>query len=308
MLHCSCALRACPTHSASAPAGTLVVTVVDTTGAVLPGATVKVAGIEAANKSAAIAPVIATADGIATIQRLAPGRYSVQAEFAGFETRMLPDVRIRGGNNKQVLMLPIEGHKETVLVGQDKQAAAADPRGNSFGTQLTREQLDALSDDPEVLRQQLQDMAGPGAVFKIDSFEGGALPTKAQIRSIRISRDQFAAEYHNAGGVSIEIITQPGLGPLRMNVGYRLRGDNLSGRSPFTPERGPEQFRTLFLGGGGTLIKNKSSFNIFFNGADSVRNAEHQRRARRRPDPLRSDAVALAAPRTSTSTPTSTTR
>jgi Carboxypeptidase regulatory-like domain len=254
---------------AAAQAGTLVVTVVDTTGAVLPGATVKVVGLEPANKSAAIAPVIATADGIATIQKLAPGRYSVQAEFSGFETRMLPDVRIRGGNNKQVLMLPIEGRKETVLVGQDKQAAAADPRGNSFGTQLTREQLDALSDDPDLLRQQLQDMAGPGAVFKIDSFEGGALPTKAQIRSIRISRDQFAAEYHNAGGVSIEIITQPGLGPLRMNVGYRFRGDNLSGTSPFTPERGPEQFQTLFLGGGGTLIKNKSSFNIFFNGADS---------------------------------------
>ena len=125
-----------------------------------------------------VAPATAATDGVATIAQLAPGRYAVKAEFAGFETRMLPDVRVRNGNNKQVLMLPIEGHKETVLVGQDKQAAAADPRGTSFGTQLTREQLDALSDDPDVLRQQLQDMAGPGAVIKIDSFEGGALPTE----------------------------------------------------------------------------------------------------------------------------------
>lgn len=252
-----------------APTGTLVVTVVDSTGAVLPGAIVKVAGIEAGNKSAAIEPATATADGIATVPKLAPGRYSVQAEFSGFETRMLPDVRVRGGNNKQVVMLPIEGHKETVLVGQDKQAAASARDGSSFGTTLTREQLEALSDDPDVLRQQLQDMAGPGAVIKIDSFEGGALPTKAQIRSIRISRDQFAAEYHNAGGVSIEIITQPGLGPVRMNFGYRHRGDALTGRSPFTPVRGPESFKTLFIGGGGTLIKNKSSFNVFFNGTDS---------------------------------------
>ena len=133
-------------------------------------------------------------------------------------------------------------------VGQDKQAAAADPRGASFGTTLTREQLEALSDDPEVLRQQLQDMAGPGAVIKVDSFEGGALPSKSQIRSIRISRDQFAAEHHAAGGVNIEIITQPGLGPLRMNFGYRQLGDGLSGRSPFTPVRGPEQNRDLFVG------------------------------------------------------------
>ena len=126
-----------------------------------------------------------------------------------------------------------------------------------------------MSDDPDVLRQQLQDMAGPGAVIKVDSFEGGALPNKSQIRSIRISRDQFAAEHHAAGGINIEIITQPGLGPIRMNFGARFRGDRLTGRSPFVPDRGPEQNRNLFVGGGGTLVKNKASFNIFFNGTDS---------------------------------------
>ena len=252
-----------------AAAATLAVTVVDSTGAVLPGATVTVAGIEATNTAARIEPVKAGADGVATVLRLAPGRYAIQAEFAGFDTRRLPDIRVRNGANKQVVMLPIAGHKEAITVGQDRQTAAVDPRGTSFGTTLTREQLDALSDDPEVLRQQLQDMAGPGAVIKVDSFEGGALPAKAQIRSIRISRDQFAAEHHAAGGINIEIITQPGLGPIRMNFGARVRSDGLTGRSPFTPVRGPEQFRTVFVGGGGTLIKNKSSFNMFFNGTDS---------------------------------------
>src|SRR6266566_2674280 len=85
-------------------------------------------------------------------------------------------------------------------------------RPRSTGSEST---IEALSDDPVQLQQQLQDMAGPGAVIRIDGFEGGALPAKAQIRSIRISRDQFAAEYHSAGGVSIEIITQPGIGPVR---------------------------------------------------------------------------------------------
>ena len=82
----------------------------------------------------------------------------------------------------------------------------------SFGTVLTRDEIEALSDDPATLQQQLQDMAGPGAVIRIDGFEGGALPAKAQIRSIRISRDQFAAEYHNAGGVFIADEGQPGFG------------------------------------------------------------------------------------------------
>jgi hypothetical protein len=248
----------------SGAGGTLVVTIVDSTGAVLPGATVTVTGIEAANKAATIEPVKASDQGIATIPKLAPGRYAVTAEFAGFETRMLPDVRVRNGSNKQVLMLPIEGHKEAVQVGVDKQAAAADPRGPSFGSTLTREQLEALSDDPDILRQQLQDMAGPGAVIKVDSFEGGALPSKSQIRSIRISRDQFAAEFHAAGGINVEIITQPGSGPLRIGLNYRMIGDRFGGRSPFTPERGPEADRNVGVNGGGTLIRNKSSFNFFF--------------------------------------------
>jgi hypothetical protein len=260
-----------PAPAGGAGNGTLVVTVVDTTGAVLPGATVTVTSIEANIKAGVIAPVQAATDGTATIAKIAPGRYAVKAEFAGFETRTIPDVRIRNGNNKQVMMLPIEGHKETVLVGQDKQAAAADPRGPSFGSVLTREQLDQLSDDPDILRQQLQDMAGPGAVIKVDSFEGGALPSKSQIRSIRISRDQFAAEFHAAGGINVEIITQPGAGPFRMGLNYRMVGDSLSGRSPFTPERGPESDRNIGINGGGTLIKNKSSYNFFIsNTARSV--------------------------------------
>jgi hypothetical protein len=95
---------------APAQGATLVVTVVDSTGAVLPGATVTVSGLDPANKAAAVEPAKANEQGAATIVKLAPGRYSIKAEFAGFETRMLPEVRIRNGNNKQALMLPIEGH------------------------------------------------------------------------------------------------------------------------------------------------------------------------------------------------------
>src|SRR4029077_750495 len=101
--------------------------------------------------------------------------------------------------------------------------------------------------------------AGPGAIIRVDSFEGGALPAKAQIRSIRISRDQFAAENHSAGGVTIDIITQPGQGPVRYNTNFRFRNDALSERSPFVPVRGPEQNVNYGFGMGGALIKDKSS-------------------------------------------------
>ena len=259
------------THAAFAQTprtATLQVTVVDPSGAVIANAMVTVAGAEDSTRAQTPAPIQTSAQGVASLPGLPPGRYSVRAEFPGFDTKTLPDVRVRAGDNKQVLLLPIAGLQDSVTVERDKQEAAAD-RGTTFGTTLTREQLEALSDDPDVLRQQLQDMAGPGAIIKVDSFEGAALPPKAQIRSIRISRDQFAAENHAAGGTSIEIITQPGLGPIRYNTGLRYRGGALSGRSPFTPTRGPEQLQNYFLGLNGSLVKEKSSFNLNVQGLSS---------------------------------------
>lgn len=249
-------------------AGTLRITVVDPSGAVIVGATVTVTSAEDAARSPA-PDVTSDASGIATVPGLAPGRYTVKAAFPGFETREMKDVRVRAGDNKQVAVLPIQKMEASVTVGQDKQQAAADPRGHSFGTTLTREEIEALSDDPQQLQQQLQDMAGPGAVIRVDGFEGGALPAKAQIRSIRISRDQFAAEFHSAGGVSIEIITQPGQGPIRYFSNFRARDGGLSGRSPFVSRRGPESNVNYGFGMGGGLIKDKSSFNLNVFGIDS---------------------------------------
>jgi hypothetical protein len=247
--------------------GTLRLTVVDPSGAVIVGATVSVINEDAENRPL---PSTQTSDtGSAAVSGLSPGRYSIQAEFPGFETRLLKDVRVRAGENKQVVVLSIQRLEASVTVEQDRQAGASDPRGSSFGTTLTRDQIDALSDDPAQLAQQLRDMAGPGVVIRVDSFEGGALPAKAQIRSIRISRDQFAAEYHTAGGVSIEIITQPGLGPVRSYLFMGLRDGSLSGRSPFVPVKGPEQNMNYGMGAGGSLIKNKSSFNLNIFGINS---------------------------------------
>src|SRR5262249_50732536 len=252
-----------------AASGTLRVTVVDQSSAIVVGATVTVAGAEDATKSATVAPVKTTEAGVAVIPALAPGRYTIEAEVPGFEKRTPADVRGRAGENKQVAVLTIQKLEASVNVEQDKQQAASDRNGPSFGTALTRDQIDALSDDPATFQQQLQEMAGPGAVIRIDGFEGGALPPKAMIRSIRIARDQFAAEFHSAGGVSIEIITQPGIGPMRYFSNAQMRGSSLSGTSPFVPVRGPEQNVNYGFGLGGTIVKEKSSFSVNVFGIDA---------------------------------------
>ncbi len=248
--------------------GALLVTVVDETRGVLPGATVTLTGIDQSTKAETIAPVTATDKGLAAFAQLLPGRYSIRAEFSGFQTRMLPDVRIRSGENKQVLVLPIDRLQSSVTVERDKQQAGSD-RDITFGTVLTREQIDALSDDPDELRRQLMDIAGPDAKILIDSFEGRDLPPKAMIKSIRITRDQFAPEVHFAGELRIEILTQPGIGPVRGNMRMGFYDSATDGRNPLVGQRGPAQSLMYGVGLNGTLVSERASFHINFSGQDS---------------------------------------
>ena len=116
--------------------GRLLVTVVDQTRAGLPGATVTITGLDDATKAVTRDPAMASDQGVATIS-LPPGRYLFTAEFPGFDPGVLKDVRIRSGDNRQMIVLAIQGLQDSVTVGRDKQEAAADRNNGSFGTLIT---------------------------------------------------------------------------------------------------------------------------------------------------------------------------
>jgi hypothetical protein len=248
--------------------GRLIVTVNDTTGGFLPTATVTLTGTEPATRAVTRTPLQTTTNGVAIFDNLAPGRYSAVAEFTGFETSRPSDVRVRAGDNRITITLALARLEDTVVVGRDQQEAGSD-RASTFGTLLTREQIDELSDDPAILRQQLEDLAGPGMTIAVDSFEGGQLPNKSQIRSIRISRDQFAAESHSAGGIRIEIITQPGQGEIRGTVRTSYYTSATDGRNPLVDVAPPSANRNGGLNLSGGLIKDRLSFSLNLNGTSS---------------------------------------
>ena len=83
------------------------ITVVDPSSAVVPDATVTVVGLEPATQAAPLPPVKTTDKGVAIVDAVAPGRYSISAEFPGFELGLLRDVRVRAGDNKHVVVLPL---------------------------------------------------------------------------------------------------------------------------------------------------------------------------------------------------------
>jgi hypothetical protein len=247
--------------------GRLILTVNDTTGGALPTATVTVTGLDTANRTVKLTGQT-TASGIVIFDALAPGRYTAVAEFSGFETSPPREVRVRAGDNRLTITLALARLKDEVVVGRDQQAAGSD-RASTFGSLLTRDQIDQLSDDPAIARQQLEDLAGPGAQILIDSFEGGQLPNKSQIRSIRISRDQFAAESHSAGGIRIEIVTQPGQGDIRGQARTNFYTSKMDGSNPLVNRAPPSQNVNGGMNLSGGLLKDRMSFSLSWSGTNN---------------------------------------
>ena len=242
------------------------VTVVDQTGGVVPNATVKLTGLETATQARTVEPGTTAANGIATIERVLPGRYSITAEFPGFDLGLLRDIRVRAGESRHVVVLPLAKLEDQVTVGRNLAEVAADRRSSQFGNTVAQAQIDGLSDDPPELQRQLQELAGPDAIIRVDSFEGQMLPPKAQIKSIHVVRDQFAAESANPGSTFVDVITQPGVGPIRGGLNFNFRDDVLIARSPLVMSKGPEQSRGFSGNIGGALVRNRTSFSANING------------------------------------------
>jgi hypothetical protein len=242
------------------------VTVLDQTGAVIPNAPVTLAREDGGVGAPVSRETPSNGVGVAAFGDLAEGRYTVRARFPGFQPATVTGVRARRGREARVrVVLQLEKLDESLTVSRDRQTSALDPRGSAFSAVLTREQIDALPDDPDEMEAVLKALAPPGAVIRVDGFSGGKLPPKSQIRSIRLPRmDMFAAQNH--GGMSgmhfIDIMTMPGNGPLRGNLDFNFQDESLNARNPFTPVKGAEQLRQYGYTLAGTIVPNRTSFSV----------------------------------------------
>jgi hypothetical protein len=259
----------------SAQPGRLRVVVLDPSGAVIPGALVALFGTEGHNKGIVRTDVPSDMEGVAQFDGLPAGRYNLQIMFDGFETIGILDLRLKAGENmRREVALPIKGIDETVSVGRDAATNASDPNSGRFDTVLSKDQIDALPDDPDEMAAILEEMAGPGATIRVDGFRGGRLPPKEQIRSIRISRDPFAAENHGSGMVHIDIVTQPGIGPLRGGMNLNFSDDALNARTATQPTKPDTRNQSLGFNLSGTIVPQKTSFSLSANGSSNYRGAE----------------------------------
>ena len=253
-------LHAQNTANANQNQAQLRLVIVDQTGAGIPAADVTITPKSGGE------PVTYKSDekGLATSPNLPPGDVTVHVEFPGFIPFDAP-LTLRRGAQNQVVELKIEGFKAEIAVN-DTTVAEASKSTSSFS--LSQEEIDALPDDPEELAEILSQMAGPGgATFFMNGFQGGRLPNRDQIRSIRFRQNNYAADNHDAGRSQVEIITRPNTnwgGQLNTNWG----GDRFNARRPQQMTEQPSQERQVSLSARGPIKAGRTSFNFNVSGRD----------------------------------------
>ncbi len=213
--------------------------------------------------------VITDARGVVDIPSVAAGAVKVHVEFFGFETYDAT-VTLRRGANTQTVTMKLAGVSQEVTVSADSEPVGGDTHGAAMVTTLSQAEIDALPEDPEDLQTYLEQLAGPdGATFFLNGFRGGRLPTKEEIRTIRIRQNSFAADGHDAGGrAGIEIITRPSTESFsgNMNLGYQ---DNaLNARNAQAIEETPEGTKQVQLQFRGPIVRGKSAFSATISGAN----------------------------------------
>ncbi|MBV8820443.1 MAG: carboxypeptidase regulatory-like domain-containing protein, partial [Acidobacteriaceae bacterium] len=186
--------------------------VTDESGAVVPGAKVSITGAKGAAKE-----TVTAADGSYVFNGLAPGDYTLSASAPDLAMSQPPKLQLKAGMLSLNLQLKVASTVQQVTVEENggPVVTPTDPASNATALVMRGEDLQALSDDPDDLANDLQALAGPaagpnGGSIYIDGFSGGQLPSKDSIREIRVNQNPFAPEFDRLGYGRIEIFTKPG--------------------------------------------------------------------------------------------------
>jgi len=211
--------------------------VADPTGALIPG--VKITIVTATGATAAL--VTADGSGAYSASGLPAGSYIVKASADGFTPAASELLPLLPGQSKRVdIAMAILAEQQSVTVtDEEAPMVSVEASGNTSSVVLKDKDLDALSDDPDELSNELTALAGPaagpnGGEVYIGGFTGGQLPPKSAIREIRINQNPFSAEFDHLGYGRIEILTKPGTDQLHGRFFMQGNDDAFNTGNPFT--------------------------------------------------------------------------
>lgn len=263
---------------AQAPTGRIYGSIADPSGALIPSASIVVSNDADFSKT-----VTSGSDGTFELSLLVPGRYTVSVTATGFSPVSVPGILVYGDKTTtENFHLQILAEQEQVQVRTGEIGLDTSADNNASAIVIKGKDLDALSDDPDELQDELNALAGPsagpsGGQIYIDGFTGGQLPPKSSIREIRVNQNPFSAQYDKLGYGRIEILTKPGTDKFRGSVMINGNDSAFNSLNPFVTNEPP--YYTTFMAGNvsGALSKSASWFGSVFqrnNQSNSIVNAE----------------------------------
>jgi hypothetical protein len=232
--------------------------ILDPSGAIVVGAQVSVTG------KARSLTTKSTGAGDYSFQKVPTGVYSLSVKAKGFSPYLEENLMVESNKSRRAdVHLSIAVQQENVDVEDRDRTLSTNADENGSAMIIKGSDLDALSDNPDVLATELQALAGPGVgpsggQIYIDGFTGGQIPPKSTIREIRINQNPFSAEFEKIGYGRIEILTKPGTGKLK---GYIVSQGNQSSLNTANPLVSTQPSYYLYFweaGLNGPLAKGKS--------------------------------------------------
>ncbi len=231
--------------------------VTDPTGAIIPGAQVRVANGPGSTTDSSGRYVIPCAPA---------GRVDLNARAVGFAETTLRVPSPAGQVQQFNIHLNIASVQSEIAVDADSGSDSDSPGGP---VALGSREIQQLADDPDDLLRQLQVLASAQGgdpsttTIRVDGFQNAsALPPKSSIASIRVNPDLFSSEYQFPpfGAGQIEITTKPGADGFHGALFFADSAQSFNATDPLSVTATPASKRRYGFEFSGPVIRKRSGF------------------------------------------------
>ena len=272
--------------------GRITGTVTDPSGAVVPGATVKVTNVDTNVTNT----MKTNGAGVYSASGLNPGRYKVSADATGFKTAVVNSVTVDVNANPKVdLQLTVGESAQTVEVTAETTGVLQTQQSDLSQTveQRQLEQLPTFSDSGRNVysliplaagtsqqiggqggdnnnlringdRPRDQDYLLDGTTIEQPVFGGQSIsPSIDSVQEFRVETNSMSAEYGKAGGGIIIAVTKSGTNAFHGSAYLYNRNENLDARNYFedsTSRKNPYNYNEFGGSIGGPIIKDRLFF------------------------------------------------
>lgn len=236
----------------------------DQSGAVIPGATVKLRN----TATGRMQHTTADESGNFTVPFLPIGVYEVSAEAPGFKRVVIPDITLRVNENRRIVFTMDVGDVADSITVEAAAVAVNTASGTTSQLQDGKDMVKlptagrnvlpfallmpgVVSDDPYSRTANRAMVNGIRPTHNAWLLDGGynidtggnwgspMAPNLESVAEFRAIRGNYSAEFGTGGGSQFNVITKSGTNDLHGTLYYWLRNDKLNARNYFSPRREP---------------------------------------------------------------------